>query len=808
MPVIRLAASLLLVSLFCGASAHAQVDPANPVSSTPSLLSITPLPNATGPLFQATTQQTDATGVHEGVFTWGLDLLQPPMTDFLSWTNSHDPSKGNGLEFTASPAFELHLDSALVAGGDKLGQADPGNLASIFTAFADAVNLIPGAHAEVVSLPEKPVTSFFGYTPVRARWLRSQWVPSGPILIAPPYQVYKQFVYDDYLAFRDIRLRGARFYCAAREAQKQQNGQRLSLGERVGFGVSVLGHQIDFMVVEPSVALDGPDKFFAPNDGAQAFTIPLLFGTTVTPIRGIGLPSLGESRVPVVLITGDSEVETTAEKGQFVGVPGGWMTDYRKRYRTVTHTDAFVTAGFYGDSRFEVNTDFLLFTVGPISVHGDLALKYNVGVPQVNTTDVPDNRVLFNFPSPWPASRTGWLLTNPLTGNRYHDGAWAFAAHRGSPYFQWEVQPEGSLPQSIWTSPIYPYIRSHDVRALTDDDHTFSSETALRLDLALRGVLGIDDFDPFKVTLEVDGGLNGRVAQHTMVRDALIAEAPVGIDAMRPSTLLTLRPRQTASVAFSGLTAKLKFSASFPFIGTVSFTKTFIDTKAEPLAEYDSDTTVATTDEQYMLRIANGATAGSTMTQPNVLSHLPGRSDFKTFPQSVAACLADATPLLPPPPPCQPTAPVGAPPSVNLCLYGPSPFIQENLIGKGLPPDVCPNIQGFVAPLSISAGQKLCLTKYLNFMCQPVSNKQSINGFNVLTRLWDLDKKLSAELVDIVGECGDAFIGPDQSAEEFVSGLVGVSVCDKNATLIPDSEIINAISPTTPPSASPGICKP
>ena len=211
MPVIRLAASLLLVSLFCGASAHAQVDPANPVSSTPSLLSITPLPNATGPLFQATPQQTDPNSVHEGVFTWGLNLLQPPTPDFVAWQDSHDPSKGNGLEFTASPAFEFHLDSAMLAGSEKLGQADPGSLASIFSAFAEAVNLIPGAHAEVVSLPEMPVTSFFGYAPVRARWLRSQWVPAGPILIAPPYQVYKQFVYSDYRAFGDIRLRGARF---------------------------------------------------------------------------------------------------------------------------------------------------------------------------------------------------------------------------------------------------------------------------------------------------------------------------------------------------------------------------------------------------------------------------------------------------------------------------------------------------------------------------------------------------------------------------------------------------------------------
>ncbi len=41
------------------------------------------------------------------------------------------------------------------------------------------------------------------------------------------------------------------------------------------------------------------------------------------------------------------------------------------------------------------------------------------------------------------------------------------------------------------------------------------------------------------------------------------------------------------------------------------------------------------------------------MTKPFVKSHLPGHSEFDTFDDDVATCLADPKPLPPPPPPCE-----------------------------------------------------------------------------------------------------------------------------------------------------------
>src|SRR5262249_26980099 len=62
----------LLKAVAGATTALAQVDPASPVSTPPTLQAIATLPNATGPLLQASPQQTDASAVHDGAFSWGL----------------------------------------------------------------------------------------------------------------------------------------------------------------------------------------------------------------------------------------------------------------------------------------------------------------------------------------------------------------------------------------------------------------------------------------------------------------------------------------------------------------------------------------------------------------------------------------------------------------------------------------------------------------------------------------------------------------------------------------------------------------
>jgi hypothetical protein len=811
-PTIRPSASLFFAYICLSSSvAWSQVVPSSPVATPPIDTAIPALVDATGSFFEAPPAATDQHSVHEGRYTWAPDLVSPGTAVRSIWTGKQFPVPG-ALTYTAAPALTLHVNDALAAADTGLQDLDAGGIGSLFNTYVDVVNEIPFAHAGNVQLPTARKLDFFGYYPVRSRWLRSQWVPLGPI-VRFGSTLYQQRVYDPPYAFQDVRLRGARFYCAARRSQLEQNGSRLSLGERVGFRIDIFGQHVDFMVIEPSISLNTPAKFFNVGDGAQAFTVPLLLGTAVEPIRGIGLPPLGEAQVPVVFVTADTEVKTFADKQTIarVGIPK-LVPTYLKEHHTVTHSDAVLSAGFYNDQRFAVDTDFLLFSVGALNVRGLLTLTYDVGAFNLATTEVPDDRVLFGAPN----SRTGHLYLNPYSGTQYHDGAWALAAHRGSPYFQWEVQPEG-VTDPFWTFPIYPVIRPHDIRAVTNDDHVFSSATSLGVTLGLRGELGVNLTGPFTVTVDVTGSFTGGVTQHTVLRDALMAQGPVGSTIMRPFTSLTARPRQTAEVKFDGLKAGLHFTLDLGFFGPIEFDKVFFETPAQTVADYDSDASPALADEKNMLRIATGATTGQPMTQPNVLSHLPEHADFKTFLEDVPACLADTTPLPPPPPPCEPAAGSGTPPAVQMCLFGPELLLQENFIGQTIPAGVCPNIQGWLATLTLTGGQKLCLSKYLNFLCTPVSKEQVWNNVNVVSRVWNLESSMNDALLEMANECALAFVGEDvppddpevlDKVKQMANGMVGAGPCTSDATLIPDSQIIQAVNPTTPPTAEAGkICK-
>ncbi|HSD65684.1 MAG TPA: hypothetical protein VLF95_03230, partial [Vicinamibacteria bacterium] len=521
-----------------------KVVPATPFPSG-AVDGVLPPPPATGFVLPgAPIWLKNVNSVHEGRLTWGPDLVAPPLSGTSAWKATFYPSPATA--HTAAPAFVLRTEEALASATAHLGALDAGPVGKAFELFADLGAYQPGAKVDVFTPSAPPAPVFRGYLPLRARWLRSQWGRPGPVGFGPE----KKYVYPDYYPFEDVRLRGARLYCAARRAQQEQAGQTLSLGERAAFSVKVLGHTIDFLVVEPTLALGrdcseapcdepGPARFIgtmdgvAPADGAQAFEIPLLLGNRVTPIRGLGLPGLGEVRVPVSLVTGDTEVRTLAEKRPvFVGwklgpdgISPSFLTMPSKEYHTVTHTDAILSTGFFGGNVYSASGEFTLFYVGPVRVFGTASLTYTIGEPGGG-----NDRVLRGFPAGWPADdREGRLYENPFQlsppyGVRYHDGPWMLAARRGL-FFEWRVQPEGAT-DPFWRSPIFPVFRPHDMRAVTDDDHVFDTATSMALGLGLAGQLGIDG-GPFEVSLTVGGHVTGKVGQHHVLRDALMAQDPL-----------------------------------------------------------------------------------------------------------------------------------------------------------------------------------------------------------------------------------------------------------------------------------------
>lgn len=789
-----------------------QVVPSSPVPTGPVDLPIPALPNATFVLEDAPLSFKSPLGVHEGRFTWGGDLftlqtVNCPIaaTCADTWRQALLPSL---FPHTASPALHHHLGEALQAASDHQASLDPGPLVAAFDLFKafEKFLALPGE----VSLTGAGATPLVGYTPVRGRWLKSQWASTSPQLLLPE----KKQIYPDYFGFGDLRVRGARLYCASRRAHFVQNGGVSSLGEYVGFSVKVVGKQIDFMVAEGSLRIGGPERFLgegyqdaALTDGAQAFMVPLSFGTRVTPVRGVGLPGFGEVIVPVALVAGDSEVRTLADKRNvLVGFkvtcsPAGCMTapDYvnmhSKEYHTVTHADAILSA-FRG---VHAAKEFTLMFIGPIRIVMDLGLNFRAGEFEAGTDRVLDTATVSGVPAPTRAGQMFQLFS----GIRYHDGAWGLG-RRVNP-FQWQVLPDGQT-DAFWRSNVEWFLQPHDIRALQDDDHVVGSTVRLTLNpAALGGVLG-GSFGPVHAELSVTGGLSGSVGYQHVLRDALLAQDPLGsATAMRPMAGLTHRPRLTADVTFNGFVGKIFFEIDLGFFGTISFTKQLFNLLAQPLANYDSDDGLSAGDEQRFLRVGTGSRDGNPMTQPDVLSHLPGGADFTTFTQDVPACLTDDTPSIPVTPPCDPIVDDGEPPKVELCIYGSG----RRAIWPSLPANVCDDIPAYAASIGGSPEQRACAANYLGFLCRPTSKWQTFAGVPVRARVWNLDRGMNEHLKLVLEQCAfaygaDATADPNGSAAKLAEELFSVNACHGDATLIPDGDLFEPVSPFTPPTAQPG----
>ena len=774
--------------------------PADNPFATPPVDGLIPvLPGATLPLPSAPNVLTGAALVHEGRMTWGGDLADPGTGSPATWQAWFAPAPGP-LRYTAAPTFPVRVGQAQDAAESHLTALDPAAIGDVFGLFEKLGDYMPGASATVTK-PDTPRSFFFGYRPLRARWLGGQWWRPGPFLFQPE----KHYSYADYSGFRDARMRGARLYCAARRAQLEQAGLPASLGERVGFSVSLVGHAIDFLVIEPTLALDGPERFTgAAGDLSRAFMVPFLMGTRITPIRGLGLPGFGEIRVPLELVGGDSEVSTAAEKRPvFVGwnfqcppcqlVPE-FVNQHAKSYRTVTHVDAISSAGFAADKAFHADAEFTLFVLGPLKISGLLDLVFEVGA-----FDTRDERVLAGFPT--PPAREGFLLENPLGYVRYHDGPWQAAVRP----LRWRVLPDGQT-DPFWTRPILPLLSHVDLRAVTNDDHLAESRTALALDLGLKGELKAGG-GPFEITLTVEGHVGGNVAQRFELRDALMAQDPLEpgfLPRMRPIAAVSVHPRQTAEVNFNGLTAKLRFYLEL-FIGEIDFTKTFFNLKPQPIASYDSFDSLAPDDEAYVFRLGTGSSAGEPLKKPKVLSHLPQRGHFESFDQDVDACLADETPLPELPPPCQAELDDGAPPKAELCLYGPGFRTLVDLLPP-VPAGICGHVESWVANAKLPSDQAACVAEYLRFLCTQTSKEQVYEGQLVIGRVWNLDEAMNKEIHAIVDQCTQAFTKTKAAAQALAEELVGVAACKADATLLGEADFVAIGTPGQAPKAKPGSC--
>lgn len=746
-----------------------------------------------------------------GEFSNGLDLAVGPAV-IPSW-NPATVSRtapdawataAAGDPYSSTPAFATDLSDAEAGIATHLRNIDIGAVDQIAD-FVETLQSYTTALDNVRIDRPDPTSTLVTYTPERARWVSARMV-STPIRTRFPGAVSVP-VWTGYQAptIDELRQRGARTYCAAREAQRHQTDG--SMGSQAAFTMRVFGHDIDFLVVEPSAVLSGPERHEGVRllgggtlpDGAQAFSVPMLMGTRITPIRGLGLPGLAEMRYPVAYLTGDSERATLGDQ-RTTRIGNVSFNTYNRAWQTVSHADAFAATS----QRLTIEARQIpVFTMGAVSVFFGITFEFTVGGVAVGEgrSDVPTGR-LEGFPG---APRVGW---NAVYGDRtFADGAWIPSPSCLREFctrypWDWAVLPDGNpYGANSWVYQLTAVqAGAFDTRIWQDNDKALDGNTGLRVRGGLQASVGFPRLGPFEASVDGSAALEGRVDLHHVVREALTAERADGARAV-PTAALTVRPRTTALATIAEGDIVLHLSLDLGYF-TARWDPTLISIDPITLASYDSDDTHAWP-ESSVMRVSTGAASGAdTMLRPDARSHMPGGANFAAMPQDVPTCLADRRPNPTTPPPRSHCAPEGGTVTGNLCVY----------TRAQLPADrICADPAAAATAVGANAAQRECLQAYYSMLCSPVSAREGTMISHVLdTR----SESAMQNFADVTRACVAAFAprtgdGAADAAEgqRVVERMFPLSPCDAAGHLVsPTNVVTGSGDPTRPPPVSTDGC--
>jgi hypothetical protein len=755
---------------------------------------------------------TDAKQTHSGVFSNGTDLSALPV-------EAQDPGC-LGCDWAAgfaaptpnhrfSPALQGLLGQALHdADVHKMPELDTGllhDILGIIRRFSDDPN---------VAISESPLRrTFLGYPAELGRWMRS-FTSSTPVT-----QVHND--YADPTTMAGLRERGARLYCAARTAQAQQSGSTKSMGKLTALSLDLFGKTFEFFSIEPTVVIDGPQRYLgAPGDGAQAFMVPLLYGVQLTPTNL--LPPLPEFRYPVVLVSGDSELLTTAHQGN-------GQVNVSEQFQTAAHVDAIVGA----DGGGSVGAQKTLFYVGPIAVN--LKMGIGLGIGQLQSMDAVscptgstvapglpgsgpllNDRLLDAVPAGWPTpARTGdftglwndgdWTLSGPPTANITQ--FLGFTAH----------DPKQNMTFSGGRlQPWDPML----IRTLEDDDRHVYHGASIGICAQLSGELG-KQIGPLNFKLTAGGGIGGGIGLHHDLRDAVLA---LDNDALAAQSTLSLEPSVGGQID-AGFFVHLLLQISldiFP-LGTQTFT--IVDNDIVKLTLPSITFHGDPWEEPHRLRLGTGSASGDPLKQPLASSHLPNGATFSSFPQSIDSCLAGNASNPPAPPTCAPQTTPQAPARANVCLFTGGLDIMPRGLPGALPANVCSNISGFAAkflPPPATDARRKCVTDLLTFLCAPTSKEQivtlpELGSFQTVARIAMTgdandpknpinDPAFQAAMKNVAQECVQANLTLTPSSVPAVQSYVGnmfeFAPCDDTATVF-----ATPVSGSGSSTVAPGSCQ-
>jgi hypothetical protein len=729
----------------------------------------------------AATSTTDLPGLPEGIpnsaggsFVQGNKVAANAATVDSTWNTGIVGDKFSTP--TALPTYLNNTEFLLGSGLNTYWSAD-----QFRAALKDYLDVTPAN--------PNPTPKSFGYPAGRARWLRRDTTAGSTAVTGIPRK------------FTELQQRGARLFCAAQSAFAALGNKTIFMGKRAVASAKILGKQIDFMAVEPSITMAAPQKVdTGTNDGAEAFIIPMAAGVRMTPLSLF--KSLPELRAPVLLMTGDTDA-----------VSRGNMDSTGKKFKeweTLTHFDAFASGN---QTIGEKDTPPLtLMVLGPLAIKATFGATMEIASCAQgsnlsackNTPNGPVKRVLgptvFNGvtttrSAPFPPSRSGgWTDPKAVPDEGiFNDDAWLTNVNTGAISDANTANPNWLLAASSFGSntPMF-------VRASMDDDKSIDVRTRLGVSANLEGsvaaTLGIVTLTAqLKGTLSVNGAVVHSFREEEEVRMHRVIEPNDDVHPVvpEPITALTDAPGLEASFTF-GSTATLDvaiatifpFHKSFPLWG-----KTLPST----------DVSTGPWPEKERLRIVTAHDTSTSLTS-DAQSHWPRGSNFASFPQSISACLAPTSP--PPtqlPPVCTPSAPTAPPggttvaPVGSICFYYPVNYQMDadsamtqcratlSAYAKSAPTKQQTSPQGLAF-----AGQ-LVDTHAINFGATSADQKAFIDAIN---SCYNLSGKNAAA----------------------VENEINLAPCDLAGNLF-----VNAIEPVTPPApdpqnlentiAAPGACQ-
>lgn len=604
------------------------------------------------------------------------------------------------------------------------------------------------------------------FPPEYARHLKSQISPNG--------LGYTTHTYAEPQCLAEMDGRGARSYCAMREAATAAGGHARDLGSHTHREFAWW----DVGDVNGKVRLLPQERIVSGN--SEVFVMPLVTGGGVNPLVGPLFPRFVDLTHPLVWVSGDSKYESpeawgrvgTTWSGTFPNLKPTPLYGWTKRYDNMAHGDYLAgvqRTGSLGLNNVEFFRVWEILSVGA-SLHLDLELGTLKDPHPLEAGSAPTRSVNLD-----PVGGSLFASDGPI--HQFNPSTGTIPA-----YYQSEGRAGLYPPVATVASQFGTRVR-YDQR----DDRTAVVRDKISETLTLTGSAGVN-IAGVTVGLNVNSSATVSSQLDTVFREHLsgvvssqtqpVAGAANQL-ALQSNAAVSVERRSDIIANPFNIVLTFAVVVETPF-GDINFAW---DKELYAAPTIDDDVPETFSSEAAKLRVGqfgqNGLTAFDRDGQrPSVYSHLPapnqaGGQRFQSFPQTVGQCLATDGNVPDADPPEDPQPPQDFDPAVCLVTYGDYSTTPGGSVGlpQRIPTDVCDgaNRVGFINDYMSDctgtqcAEERTCMEEFVNFTCAE-GGLVSWDGVPVHSR--EVEAQTRSEFVGLAAECAELHASRGSSAAD------------------------------------------